>query len=233
MQINRGRDSIIDIEYLTQLQDSFSRAVGVYSYCLDTAGIPVTEINGPEDEVERLTEYITPETVADVFYRLTVSSLEDQAIEDTSVPNIKLGLTTVRVNGQPLLTWVIAGVISDADSDGYSLDPVTGFSRTVAYDRFQDALDLIRETCLYQASVRMSAVNAEAENRRNRYSEAELGEALKRAEVMTSIVQLMDRDDVAESIAVSALKTVGEYLGLSSAHIYITNIQNIGLIIFY
>ncbi|MCR5595705.1 MAG: EAL domain-containing protein [Lachnospiraceae bacterium] len=226
MQINRGRDSLIDIEYLTQLQDSFSRAVGVYTYCLDSAGVPVTEASGPKEDAERLMEYISPERVADIFYRLTLSNIEDQVIEDTQIPNVKFGLTTVRVNGQALLTWVVFGVISDYDPEGYVEEPITGISSEVTFDRFQDGLDLIRETCLYQTRVRMHAVNAEAENRRNKYSEQELNEALKRSEVMTSIVQLMDKDEIAESIAVSALKIVGEYLGLSSSHIYITNIHD-------
>lgn len=230
MQINRGRDRLIDIEYLSQLQDSFSSVAGVYSYCLDSAGVPVTEISGPKDEVERLVNYIPAETVADVFYRLTQSSLEDQVIEDTSAPNIKLGVTTARVNGQPLLTWVVIGVLEDAD-ETVSADPgMTGFSRTLTYERMQDALDLIRETTVYQVGARISAVNAEAENRRSRYSEAELEEALKRSEVMTQIVQLMGRDEIAESLSSAALKLIGEYLHLSSAHIYITNMQDNGLI---
>ena len=230
MQINRGRDSIIDIEYIAQLQDSFSRAVGLYAYCLDSAGVPVTDASGPKAEVERLMEFISPDRVADIFFRLTQSSLEDQVIEDTDIPNVKFGLTTVRVNGQALLTWVVIGVISDYESNpNYVKDPVEGFSRVITYDKLQDSLDLIRETCLYQTTIRLSAVNAEAQNRRNKYSEAELNESLRRSEVMTAIVQLMDRDEIVESLAVSALKIVGEYLGLSSAHIYITNIHDKGL----
>ena len=230
MQINRGRDSIIDIEYIAQLQDSFSRAVGLYAYCLDSAGVPVTDVSGPKAEVERLMEFISPDRVADIFFRLTQSSLEDQVIEDTDIPNVKFGLTTVRVNGQALLTWVVIGVISDYESNpNYVKEPVEGFSRVITYDKLQDSLDLIRETCLYQTTIRLSAVNAEAQNRRNKYSEAELNEALRRSEVMTAIVQLMDRDEIVESLAVSALKIVGEYLGLSSAHIYITNIHDKGL----
>ncbi len=226
MQINRGRDSIIDLEYISQLQDSFSKAVGVYAYCLDSAGVPATEATGPTEEIIRLMSYIHPETVADIFYRLTQSNLEDQVIEDTEIPNIKFGLTTVRVNGQPLLTWVLIGVISDYDPEGYTAEPAKDFSLSVTYDQFQYALDLIRETCLYQINIRLSAVNAEAQNRKNKYSEAELSEALKRSEVMTSIVQLMDRDEIAESLGVAALKMIGEYLHLSSAHIYITNIHD-------
>ncbi len=131
MQINRGRDSIIDIEYIAQLQDSFSRATGLYVYCLDSAGVPVTDTSGPKEDVERLVEYIPPERVADIFYRLTQSNLEDQVIEDTEIPNIKFGLTTVRVNGQALLTWVAIGVLTDYDIEGYTEAPEEGFSRTV------------------------------------------------------------------------------------------------------
>lgn len=226
MQINRGRDRLIDIEYLSQLQDSFSRVAGVYAYCLDSAGVAVTSISGPAEETERIAQLIPNETVAEVFYGLTGSPLEDQVVEDTEIPNLKLGLTTVRVSGQSLLTWVVAGIITDADETGYDKPAITGLSRTLPYARFEDALDLIRETTLYQVNARLSAVNAEAENRRTRYSEAELSEALRRSEIMTSIVQLMGKDEIAEALSVSALKLIGEYLHLGSAHIYITNIND-------
>ncbi len=221
MQINRGRDRLIDIDYLNQLQESFSLVAGVYAYCLDSAGVPVTEISGPEDEVDRLVSHVPADLVADVFYRLTESALEDQVIEDVAAGNVKLGVTTARVNGQPLVTWVVIGVTHESDEEGDAQGP---FSRIITYEKMQDALDLIRETTAYQVGARILAVNAEAENRRSRYSEAELGEALRRSEVMTQIVQLMGKDEIAESLSAAALKLIGEYLHVSSAHIYITNI---------
>ena len=262
MQINRGRDRLIDIEYIDQLQESFSRVAGVYTYCLDSAGVPVTKMSGPEKDVSRLMQYVSKEAVAEQFYRLTESHLEDQVIEDTDIPNIKMGLTTSRVNGQPLLTWVVFGIITDAGVEGFSGNPADavsgilagssdevsensegdadtdgaesgavpglaeGFSRTTTYKGMLDALDLIRETFDYQVNARILAVNAEAENRRSKYSEAELEESLKRSEVMTAIVQLMGQDEIAEALSVSALKTIGEYLHLSSAHVYITNLRD-------
>lgn len=220
MQIRRDRDRLIDIDYIAQLQDSFSRAMGIYAYCLDSAGVPVTEVSGPKEDVERLMEYIPAEDVADIFFRLTQSSLEDQVIEDTLIPNIKYGLTMVRVNGQPMVTWVIFGVVTDADTEGYRMEPAEGFSRTISYDRMLDALDLIRETTLYQTNVRLSVANAEAESRRSRYSEAEMSEALHRSEAMTEIVQLLDADDAVENVMARILGLVGEFMRLSSAFIY-------------
>ena len=220
MQIRRDRDRIIDIEYMSQLQDSFSRALGLYTYCLDSAGVPVTEISGPKEDVERLMEYIPAETVADIFFSLTQSSLEDQVIEDTLIPNVKFGLTTVRINGQPLVTWVVLGVITDADTEGYRCEPAEGFSRTISYERMQDALDLIRETTLYQVNTRLTVANAEAESRRSKYSEAEMSEALKRSEAMTEIVQLLDSDDSIENVMAKIISLAGLYLDLSSALVY-------------
>ena len=220
MQIRRDRDRLVDIDYIAQLQDSFSKALGLYTYCLDTAGVPVTEISGPTEDVERLMEYIPAEAIADNFFGLTQSVLEDQIIEDTLIPNIKFGLTTVRINGQPLVTWVVLAVITDPDTEGYRCEPAEGFSRTISYDRLQDALDLIRETTLYQIDVRQSIANAEAESRRSRYSEAEMSEALKRAEAMTEIVQLLDVDESIESVIGKIISLAGSYLDLSSALVY-------------
>lgn len=220
MQIRRDRERLIDIDYLAQLQDSFSRAVGLYAYCLDSAGVPVTEISGPKEDVDRLKEYIPQDVVSDIFFRLTQSSLEDQVIEDTIIPNIKFGLTTVRINGQPMATWVLLGVVEDAETEGFRMPPAEGFSRTISFDRMQDALDLIRETTLYQTNVRLSVATAEAESRRSRYSEAEMSESLRRSEAMTEIVQLLDLDEAIDVVLTKVLSLAGEYLNLSSAHVY-------------
>lgn len=221
MQIRRDRDRLIDIYYLSSLQDSFARTVGIYVYCLDSAGVPVTEMSGPKEDVERLLEYIPSETVADIFFRLTQSNLEDQVIEDTLIPNVKFGLTTVRINGQPMITWVVLAVLDEADTEGYRLPPVEGFSRTISYDRLQDALDLIRETTVYQTNVRMSVANAEAESRRMRYSEVEMSESLRRSEAMTEIVQLLDKDDEISSVIGRILELTGNHLKISSAYLYL------------
>lgn len=220
MQIRRDKDRIIDIEYLKQLQDSFCRALGLYAYCLDSAGVPVLDINGPVEDIERLMEYISAESVTDIFYRLTRSGLEDQVIEDSMIPNIKYGLTTVRVNGQPLITWVVYGVINDADTEGYKYPCAEGFSRTLDYDKFINSLDLIRETTNYQINVRMTAVSAEAESKRSKYSEAEMGLTLHRAETMTDIVQMLDSDEAIEVVMLGVMKTVGSFLEVSSAVLY-------------
>ena len=161
MQVRRDKESIIDIEYLTNVQKCISKALGVYTCCLDSAGVPVLKLSGPEEEANKLMEYVPSEAVADIFFRLTGSGLEDQVIEDTSVPNIKFGLTTVRVNGQPIVTWVVYGVIEDYDPEGYILPPAEGFSRTVEYDRFIASLDFIRVATAYQIDIRMSFVSAE------------------------------------------------------------------------
>lgn len=220
MQIRRDKDRLIDIEYLKQLQDSFCRAMGLYAYCLDSAGVPVFEVSGPKDDTERLMEYIPAEAVADCFFRLTGSGLEDQVVEDTLIPNIKFGLTTVRVNGQSLVTWVVYGVIDDADTEGFRMPPAEGFSRTTSYERFIDSLDLIRETTNYQIGVRLSAASAEAQSRRSRYSEEEMRNALRRAETMTDIVQLLDLDEAVETIMKRVLSMTGDFLGVSSAVLY-------------
>lgn len=220
MQIRRDKDRLIDTAYLAQLQESFCRALGLYAYCLDSAGVQVMEVSGPKEDSERLMEYVPAEDVADIFFRLTESSLEDQVIEDTIIPNIKYGLTTVRVNGQPLITWVVYAVINDPDLEGYRMEPAEGFSRTVDYDKFINSLDLIRETTAYQIGIRLSVASAEAESRRSKYSEEEMSHALHKAETMTDIVQLLDSEDAPEVVMSKVLGLAGGYLGISSAMVY-------------
>lgn len=220
MEIRRDNTQTIDMEYLVQLQESFSRALGVYAYCLDSAGVPVMEMSGPAEDTERMREYVPAEAITDIFFRLTQSNLEDQVVEDTLIPNIKFGMTTVRINGQPIATWVVYAVISDPDLEGYRMPPAEGFSRKVEYNKFINSLDLIRETTAYQINTRLSVAYAEAESSKHKFNEEGMLQSVRRTETMARIVQLLDTDEAIENTMSKIMGIVGEYLKCSSAILY-------------
>ena len=76
-------------------QDKFCEMAGVYAQCLDANGVPVTEFSGNPHEIEIIKKYVTPIRIHNIYRRVSESDLEDQAVEITEIPNLKLAALAV------------------------------------------------------------------------------------------------------------------------------------------
>ena len=212
-------NSVIDLRELKSLQDSFCQAVGVYAYCLDSVGMNITEPSGNPEDIAKFRQVVSDADIQNAFRGVSASSLEDQTLESTIVPNMKYGAVSVTYQGNAIITWIIFAALSDADEDGYDYHSVTDFTYLITEAQLNHALDLLREASCILLHTRLAASGILAETKRNRYSEEELLLSMRRKDVMTEIVSLLDSDERIEVIMQQILQKCGTQLGLSDCMI--------------
>ena len=223
--INKGSNGAvsnidIDVCILERIAARYSNVANIYVYAVDAAGEMICEKTGDSADYRRLNELIGEDVVNAVYERVTSDDLEVQAIEDTCIPNIKVAGVSLHVNGNALITWIIAGIFSDGE-----LIKLPGavlpleFSRVTTLKSFSDSMDIIRDVTELIIESKLSVESAEAESRRSKFSEEETKASLKRAEAVSEIVQLLESSDAIEVIMNMLLKQVGTYLDISGAYI--------------
>ena len=197
--------SLIEGKELEKWQKQFCDVANVFICCVDSHGIPLTEFGGKEDEIERIREAISSEQLQSMLMRVSESTLEDQAIETTAYPNLRLAVVSAKIGGKPVINWLVCGVLSDVtETDEYANAPLEGFTCVLTQKRFEKTIDVLRDITATLLRYKLSKESAEAESRRSRYSEQEMGENLKRSEALTEVVQLLENEEAVETVRVSA-----------------------------
>lgn len=237
-------DEILDKNILNRMQESFCSVANVYSLIMDEKGRMLTEMTGDEDDVRLLYERLGQDAFFRVYDRVAGNSLEEQAVEPTAYENVKLAAFRVRVREDFVLYWIVCAVMdvagenipcggADASmsetqqdtgaADECSVKLLTGVKRHTDGQRFSDTLDIMRLTAKSMLSVKSTLANTEARRLRTETDNENMSSLLKRAEAMTAIVQLLGSDNRTEFVLEQLLGIVGEYLGISSAQVFLVH----------
>ena len=212
--------SLIEGKELEKWQKHFCEVTNVFACCVDSKGNPLTEFEGKSGETERIIKLIDREQFQSMMCRVSESTLEDQAIESTAYPNLRMAVISAKVEGRPVINWLICGVISDAsEEEGYPNPPLTEFTSALSARQFDGVVDMVRDITETLLHYKYIVLEAQAESRRSRFSEIEMSEALKRTEALAEVVQLLESDDSIEGIILKMLQIVGEFLNLSSTSV--------------
>ena len=211
---------LIDEKNLERWQRCFCEITRAFVCCVNHEGVVLTGFGGKADEAERIKKLIDKEQLRDMLFRVSESVLEDQAIEETAYPNLRQAVISTKMAGKPIISWLVFGVISDmTETENYEKEPLEGFSSVMTEKEFATIVDVLRTVSDELVQYKYSLYDAQAESRRSRYSEREMKLTLRRAEVVTEVVQLLESDDAVEKIMQKMLKTVGEFMDISSAKI--------------
>ena len=207
----------LNFDILQKWQNLFCEASKVYACCLDGSGRAVTAFSGKKDEVAQIRENITDNRIQAIFERVVESSLEDQAVEETAIPNLKLAAVAVRRGTNFVFVWIICAVLEDADlqDNMYHFPPIDQVRYSIKEDTFYHVLDLMRESMgvLFDVLVSRDAAMEQSEN--SKQLELQMSNQFRRAAVMTEIVSQLDSDDTIEKIMETVLRQIGEYLHIS------------------
>lgn len=211
---------LIDDKNLERWQHCFCEVTKVFVCCVDKEGVSLTSFGGNKDEIERIKELIDKEQLRDMLFRVSESALEDQAIEETAYPNLRQAVVSIKAGGKPIINWLLFGVLSDAsNTEDYENPPLEDFVSIMTEKEFAAVVDVLRAVSEEIIRYKISIYDAQAESRRSISSEREIKGTLRRTEALTEVVQLLESDDAIEKIMQKLLRTVGEFLNLSSAKI--------------
>lgn len=211
-------NEIIETEILKRLQDKFCVMAGIYAMCLDHEGNVLAPMSGEQTDRERLLSVVSKEQLYSLYSRVAESSLEEQAVEDTENEAVKYAAVCIKDQDRPVITWLVCAVLSDQDSEE-DRDFALGFARRTTLQRFNLALDLLRETSQQIVCNKVSVKSAWAENRHSQYSREETEAVLRRMEATTEMVQMLDSDAPVEEIIMTVLGIVGRFLRIDNAYL--------------
>ena len=214
-----GNIALKNKEEMQSWQDRFCEMAGVYSLCLDAHGVPITEFSGNAHEIEIIKKYVTPIRIHNIYKRVSESDLEDQAVEITEIPNLRLAAIAVSDGTRIAAVWIVCGIFTDAqyDSSFFHFPPIDNFQYLISEDKFYKTLDLLRETLNVLIKVETSRSKAIAISEESKLQELEMTSSFHRAETMTEIVSLLDSNEPIEEIMVEVISKLCSYLQISNA----------------
>ncbi|SEK62149.1 diguanylate cyclase (GGDEF) domain-containing protein [Butyrivibrio sp. ob235] len=206
---------------LRRWQDSFAAMAGVYLCCLDSSGEKITDFSGDLLELPTIKKAVDEIHIRNIFQRVTEGELEDQAVERTMIPNLRVAAVAAKLDGQPQLVWIVCAILKDAEyePDLYTEQPITDFSYITSEKKFYNSLDFLRVTSVALVGALKSENQAAASTAENFKRSEDFKLSFHRAELMTEIVSLLDSDDEIEDIMLNILKKICEYLDISNSFI--------------
>ena len=197
-----------------------SDSTNVYMCSFDYYGQLINDYLADETERGILKQYVPPELFKSLFDRLTFDSIEDQIIENTDSPYVKVAAVALKFEGQTREVWFFVGVIEE---DGVQLPiDIQRLTKKTSYTRFMKVIDALREIGRYRVYSELSLAQYEEQSRKSLFSAKEMAESLRRVETLTNILKYLDSDKSIESIMRDFLRNTAEYLGVGEADIYKT-----------
>lgn len=199
-------------------QDKFCEMAGIYALCLDPEGVPFSKFSGNPHEIEIIRKYVTEQRIKSIHKRVSEGDLEDQAVEITEIPNLRLAAVAVKSGNTTAAVWIVCGVFTDFeyDSEYFHLEPIESFGYRTSESKFYKTLDILRTTLDILIKLEASRSKAVAVSEESRQQELEMTNSFRRAETMTEVVSLLDSDDTIEEIMVEILKKLCTYLQISN-----------------
>ena len=208
----------LDTMSIQKMQDGFAKLANVSIYCVDGDGRNLTTVSGNRQDAEKMLQLVGKQQLIRLFDRICASSMEDQIVEDTEYSNVKIAAVAVKVESKPILCWLACCVL-DIEKIDKTGRIATGFSAVTTEEKFYQALDLMRMWMSEITQAGYLKQEAQAQSRRSKYSETEMGMALKRTEAMTRIVQLLSGNEPFDELAQKVLESAGEYLNTAVVRI--------------
>lgn len=220
-----------DIKLLNRFLRKFSDSTNVYVAGYDRYGNLQADFVCAEEEQKVLT-HIVPYTLRnELLARVMGNSLEEQVLEDTSYPGVKMAASAVRIDGQCRFIWFFCAVIADeletrelAEDEKMKEMQVLTLKTTLS--RFLETIDLIRSIGIERVKTQIFLSQTEEENRRSLYSVNEMALSLKRTEAVTQILQFLDSDKGIEQIMSDFLRITSEYLEVGMSDIFKISEEN-------
>lgn len=201
---------LLDASLMQSLQDRFCDANNIYLVCLSKKRGVVTKAYGSKKELEYIHSLVDKDRHFLLMNKMQDNGIESVVEEDCGNDLIKMCGVSIKAGGEVVAIWVVIGIMADVEAD------VPDYVMRTTPDRFYKSLGFLETLSKQMLAVKMEEMLAQEAFTKSRESEAHVKAELRRNEVMTSIVQMLESERDFESIGNDILKDVCEYLGISA-----------------
>lgn len=213
--------SLIEKEELEKWQKYFCDLSNVFLCAVDKGGVPLTELGGSPEEASQIERLIDGEQFQSMLGRVSESELEDRAVERTAYPNFRLAVVTSKLEGKPLVNWLVCGIMEESEDSGeYENPPLEGFTATLTENQFLRVVDGLKAVTDTLLADRILLRKTQRGREKKARLEQEAQEKLRRSELLRDMMWLLGSQAPPESVACELLKKTGEHLGLDIAAVY-------------
>lgn len=214
-QKDKELDSLLmDSGMVQMLQDQFCPANNVYCVCLNRNEGVITKAYGSKEELDYLHGKMGMERHISMLGRLMDNEIEDVVEEELEEDYLKMCGVAIKVGGKKLAIWVVLAVL---DEPGICGADVPECIKTTTTERFYASIRFLENLTRQYFAIKMEEVLAQEAFLQSRESEEKLKAELRRSEIMTKVVSMLESEKSFADIAFEILEEVCEYLDISAA----------------
>lgn len=205
---------LLDGQLPQGLQDNFCATANVYCVCLSQTQGVITKAYGTKEELNYIHGKIGMGQHIVLLNKLLQTEMEDVIEETLKEDYLKMSGITIRISGKISAIWIVIGVIKEENIEGTD---VPEYVKTTTTEQYYNAIRLLTYLSKQYFASKMDEITAQEAFAKSRDSQKQIQEELKRNEVMTSIVQMLESENAFSKIVDDILNDVCAYLKISNA----------------
>lgn len=200
---------LLDNLLMQNLQDRFCDANNLYLVCLSKKHGVVTKAYGSKEELQYIHSLVGMDLHVSLMNKMIGNRIESVVEENCETDLVKMCGVAIRVGGETAAIWIVIGIM-----EGIS-DDVPPYIMQTNPDRYYKSLEFLETLSKQMFAVKMEEILAQEAFLRSRESESQMEAELRRNEVMTSIVKMLESENSFTKIVDDILEDVCSYLGVS------------------
>lgn len=205
---------LLDPVVMQGLQDHFCEANNVYCVCIGKTQGVVTKAYGTKEELDYIHRKAGMSRHAMLLNKLFVTDMEDVIEEPLEDPGFKMCGISIQLGGKVAALWIVIGVIEE---DGQRIPGRPDYVKTTTSGQYYRSMEFLSYLSKQFFASKLDEIIAQEAFAKSNESQKRIEGELKRSEVMTSIVQMLESENGFSKITEDILKDVCEYLRISNA----------------
>lgn len=205
---------LLDGRLLQGLQDNFCATSNLYCVCLSQTQGVVTKAYGSRAELNYIHGKIGMNRHVLLLNKILQTVIEDVVEEPLEEDYLKMSGVSIRVSGKIAAIWIVIGVIKE---DGICGDDVPDCVKTTTREQYYNAIRFLTYLSKQYFASKLDELLAQEAFAKSRSSQEQIRAELKRNEVMTSIVQMLESENAFSKIVDDILDDVCTYLEVGNA----------------
>lgn len=203
---------LLDAGLMQGLQDRFCSANNLYLVCLSRKYGVITKAYGSKEELDYLHKRVDMNRHVSLLNKLISNQIESVVEEDCGYENIKMSGVSIRVDGDTAAIWVVIGVIREKSGS-----ELPDYIMTTTEESYYKSLGFLEALSKQMFAVKMDELLAQEAFLKSKESEEQMEVELRRNEVMTSIVRMLESEEGFTQIVDNILDEVCDYLKIPAA----------------
>ncbi len=212
----RAKDDfgLLDVALIQELQDHFCEANNLYLACLSKEYGVITKAYGSKEELTYIHSKVSMDLHVELLNCLVKSDMGN-VVEVNCEQNLtKMCGVAIHINDEIAAIWIVIGVMEGTGEE------IPDYIQCTTPDQFYKSIGFLEIISKQLLEVKMEGKLAQEAFLVSRASKSKMEAELRRNEVMTSVVKMLESESEFTKITNDILKSVGEYLHVTNGALW-------------